>query len=65
MVRLPVFDSDGFPIQNRGVTDYPGLFFVGTPWLYWQKSGLLVGVGEDADYIASKITARCEGGTER
>ena len=65
MVRLPVFDSDGFPIQNRGVTDYPGLFFVGMPWLYRQKSGLLVGVGEDAEYIASKITARGEGGTER
>ncbi len=61
LVRLPVFDSDGFPIQNRGVTDYPGLFFVGMPWLYRQKSGLLVGVGEDAEYIASKITARCEG----
>jgi putative flavoprotein involved in K+ transport len=63
LVRPPVFDSDGFPIQNRGVTGSPGLFFVGMPWLYRQKSGLLVGVGEDAEYVASKITARCGGGT--
>jgi putative flavoprotein involved in K+ transport len=29
MVKLPVFDADGYPIQRRGVTDYPGLYFVG------------------------------------
>ena len=58
LVRLPIFDSDGYPVQKRGVTDYPGLFFVGLPWLYKQKSGLLIGVGEDADFIASAIAAR-------
>jgi putative flavoprotein involved in K+ transport len=57
MVKLPVFDSDGYPIQQRGVTAYPGLFFVGLPWLYKNKSGFLVGVGEDAEYIASAIAA--------
>jgi len=29
IVRLPVLDADGFPMQNRGVTAYPGLYFVG------------------------------------
>jgi putative flavoprotein involved in K+ transport len=57
-VKLPVFDSDGYPLQKRGVTDYPGLFFVGLPWLYKQKSGLLIGVGADADFIASAIATR-------
>jgi putative flavoprotein involved in K+ transport len=57
LVDLPILDSDGFPVQNRGVTDRPGLFFVGLPWLYKQKSGLLVGVGQDADHIASVIDA--------
>ena len=33
-VQLPVLDSDGYPIQNRGVTDYDGLFFLGMPWLH-------------------------------
>jgi len=54
-VSLPVLDTDGYPVQKRGVTAYSGLFFVGLPWLYKQKSGLLIGVGEDADYIASVI----------
>ena len=58
MVKLPIFDADGYPIQKRGVTEYPGLFFVGMPWLYRQKSGLLVGVGEDADFVAAAIAER-------
>ena len=55
MVKLPIFDSDGFPIQKRGVTEYPGLFFVGLPWLHNAKSGLLYGAGQDAGYIAQKM----------
>jgi len=55
MVRLPIFDNDGYPIQKRGVTDYPGLYFVGLPWLHNAKSGLLFGVAEDAAHIASII----------
>jgi putative flavoprotein involved in K+ transport len=57
LVKLPIFDHDGYPIQQRGVTAYPGLSFVGLPWLYKNKSGLLVGVGEDAEYIASRIVS--------
>jgi putative flavoprotein involved in K+ transport len=56
LVKLPIFDDDGYPVQRRGVTEYPGVYFVGLPWLYKQKSGLLLGVGEDAEYIASVIT---------
>lgn len=55
LVQLPVFDSDGYPIQNRGVTDYPGLYFVGLPWLHNAKSGLLFGLAEDAENIAAAI----------
>jgi putative flavoprotein involved in K+ transport len=41
MVKLPVTDGDGFPIQTRGATAFPGLFFVGLPWLHTAKSGLI------------------------
>lgn len=58
LVRLPVFDGDGFPITHRGATEYAGLYFVGLPYLYKWKSGLLVGVGDDADFIASAIAVR-------
>jgi putative flavoprotein involved in K+ transport len=58
LVKLPVFESDGYPIQKRGVTEYPGLYFVGLPWLHTAESGLLFGVGDDAAHIVSDIAAR-------
>jgi putative flavoprotein involved in K+ transport len=58
LVGPRVFDSDGYPVQRRGLTECAGLFFIGLPWLYKQKSGLLIGVGEDADYVASKIAGQ-------
>lgn len=59
LVKLPIFDSDGYPYQKQGVvTDYPGLFFVGLPWLAGQKSGLLLGVGQQAHNIAAAISLR-------
>ena len=57
-VQLPVFDSAGYPIQKRGVTDYPGLYFIGLPWLHNARSGLLFGLKDDAAYIASHLEAR-------
>jgi len=56
LVKLPVTEEDGYPVHQRGVTKFPGLYFVGLSWLYKHKSPLLLGVGEDADYIASYIT---------
>src|SRR3974390_3087715 len=58
MIKLPVVDGDGFPVQTRGVSAYPGLFFVGLPWLHSAKSGLIYGVGEDASYVAERIAER-------
>lgn len=62
MVRLPTFDGDGYPIQKRGITCYPGLYFIGLPWLHNAKSGLLFGVAEDAAYIASAISRETQQG---
>jgi putative flavoprotein involved in K+ transport len=58
LVKLPVVDADGYPIQKRGVTAYPGLYFLGLPWLHSRRSGILFGVGDDAAYIASHSIAR-------
>jgi len=57
-VKLPIFDQDGFPVQKRGVTEYPGLYFVGLPFLHTFKSGLLAGVGDDAAHVAEQISSR-------
>jgi putative flavoprotein involved in K+ transport len=58
LVKLPVVGADGYPVQKRGITEYPGLYFVGLHWLDRFKSGILLGVGEDAAYVASAILAR-------
>ncbi|MBI3243340.1 MAG: NAD(P)-binding domain-containing protein [Chloroflexi bacterium] len=58
LVQLPIFDDDGYPVQQRGVTDYPGLYFLGLHWLHTAKSTLLLGVGEDAAYVAEHIATR-------
>ena len=60
MVKLPVVDAEGYPIQKRGVTDYDGLYFLGLPWLHSRRSGILFGVGDDAAYISTQIAARQE-----
>ena len=58
LVKLPVVDSDGYPIQKRGATRFEGLYFLGMPWLHSRRSGILFGVGDDAAYIAAHIAAR-------
>jgi putative flavoprotein involved in K+ transport len=56
-VKLPVVDGDGYPIQKRGVTNYPGLYFVGMPCICNGRSGLLYGAEQDASYVAERIVA--------
>jgi putative flavoprotein involved in K+ transport len=55
LVKVPIFDPDGFPVTNRGATESAGLYFVGMPWIYTSRSGLLSGVGRDAEFIAKAI----------
>ena len=57
-VHVPVFDQAGAPVHQRGITSSPGLYFLGLPWLYKEKSALLFGIGEDAAFLASAIAAR-------
>jgi putative flavoprotein involved in K+ transport len=52
------FDSAGFPIHRRGVTDIPGLYFLGLRFQHRLNSSLIGGVGEDARFIADSIAAR-------
>ncbi|MEH7225296.1 NAD(P)/FAD-dependent oxidoreductase [Bacillus sp. JJ1566] len=50
-----VLDQNGLPIQNRGITNVKGLYFLGLPWQYRRGSALLQGVAEDAKYIVQHI----------
>jgi Predicted flavoprotein involved in K+ transport len=51
-------DPSGVPVTDRGVVAAsPGLYFVGMPFQYGLTSGLIGGVGRDADYVAGRIAA--------
>jgi len=54
-IHLPVFDDQNKPIHKRGVSAERGLYFVGFPWLNSRRSGIIYGIGEDAQYIANLI----------
>ena len=58
LVKLPVTDNDGFPLQRDGTTQYPGLYFVGMNWLRKRKSAILLGVSEDVECIIADITSK-------
>jgi putative flavoprotein involved in K+ transport len=57
-IDLPIFDAQGFPMQRRGVTEVPGLSFVGLLWQHTQASATLFGVGLDARHLASVMGLR-------
>jgi len=57
-IELPVFDERGYPVQSRGVSGSPGLYFCGLHWLHCLKSGLMFGVGEDARHVAEHLAGR-------
>jgi putative flavoprotein involved in K+ transport len=54
-VELPVFDDRGQVKHERGVTELPGLYFLGLPWQHTRGSALLGWVKDDAQFIAQRI----------
>jgi putative flavoprotein involved in K+ transport len=56
-VELPVFDARGEVEHRRGVTEVPGLYFLGLPWQHTRGSALLGWVKDDAEFIAQRIGA--------
>ena len=56
-LRVGVLDHRGAPVQRRGVTAQPGLYFLGLHWMHTFRSGLLSGVGDDAEFIADHMDA--------
>ena len=57
-IDVPVLDARGEPVHRRGVTEVPGLYFLGLQWLSKMSSSFLSGVGDDAADLADYIAAR-------
>jgi len=69
-IDVPAFDADGHLVHRRGVTEAPGLYFLGLSWQHTRGSALLGWVKDDAEFIAQQInafrpTAQAEGRAER
>jgi putative flavoprotein involved in K+ transport len=56
-IDLPVFDEEGRLMHRRGVTQSPGLYFLGLSWQHTRGSALLGWVKDDAEYIAQQINS--------
>jgi putative flavoprotein involved in K+ transport len=57
LVELPVVDDSGQVEHECGVTDVPGLYFLGLPWQHTRGSALLGWVKDDAQHLAQRIGA--------
>jgi putative flavoprotein involved in K+ transport len=57
-IDIPVLDARGEPLHRHGITDVPGLYFLGLQWLSKLKSSFLSGVGDDAAVLADHIAGR-------
>ena len=52
-IELPIHDGTGIPRQRRGVTDVPGLSFLGMVWQWTNASANLSGMHLDAAHVAA------------
>jgi len=60
-IDAPIFDSSGQTKHQRGVTDVPGLYFLGLVWQYTRGSALIGWVKDDAEFIAEQIEGSVRG----
>ena len=54
-IDVSVFDERGRAVHRRGVTESPGLYFLGLTWQHTRGSALLGWVKDDAEHIAEAI----------
>jgi putative flavoprotein involved in K+ transport len=54
-IQVPGVVREGHVVHRRGVTEVPGLFFLGLSWQHTRGSALLGFVNDDAVYLADRI----------
>jgi putative flavoprotein involved in K+ transport len=54
-IEMDIFDDKGRPRHDKGVSEVPGLYFLGLPWLSRRASPFIWGVWHDADHLAGVI----------
>jgi putative flavoprotein involved in K+ transport len=54
-IKLPVFDDKGKLMHKDGIPGFPGLYFLGYPWLRTRKSPILFGIIEDVKFVVDEL----------
>jgi putative flavoprotein involved in K+ transport len=57
-IHIPGVVREGHVVHRRGVTEVPGLYFLGLSWQHTRGSALLGFVNDDAAYLAERIASR-------
>ena len=58
-VQVPsVLNVHGQPLENEGLADAPGIYFAGVDFSSTRKSGLILGIAEEAQRLVGHIVAR-------
>jgi putative flavoprotein involved in K+ transport len=64
-IEPQVLGADGRVQHRRGVTDAPGLYFLGLTWQHTRGSALIGWVKDDVEFIAAEIAAARTAGAAR
>jgi putative flavoprotein involved in K+ transport len=54
-IKLPVFDEKGKLIHKDGIPEFPGVYFLGYPWLRTRMSPILFGIIEDVKFVVDEL----------
>ena len=57
-LKLDVFDAQGRPRHQRGVSTERGIYFLGLPWQTRRGSSFIWGVWHDAKFVADHIATQ-------
>jgi putative flavoprotein involved in K+ transport len=57
-IHIPGVVREGHVVHRRGVTEVPGLYFLGLSWQHTRGSALLGFVNDDAAWLADRIASR-------
>jgi putative flavoprotein involved in K+ transport len=57
-IHIPGVVREGHVVHRRGVSEVPGLYFLGLSWQHTRGSALLGFVNHDAAYLAARIATR-------
>jgi putative flavoprotein involved in K+ transport len=57
-IQIPGVVREGQVVHRRGVTEVPGLYFLGLSWQHTRGSALLGFVNDDATYLADRVASR-------